>query len=427
MPNLYTLGDVVARMKLVMEFFDNDTSQFTIHLGEYLWKNLRTYKPQLLLEYQPDQSKQSEKKIEKPKPSTTEMAISTHVIGDSQTTEIEDMFKTLSAAFKSGTLSNLINLLQALEGGQQFMKHGGLEEAQRMRRASTLDGISANLRGGDGRKMSAIEKNSFVIDEAIKLAEIEQIEDAEIEKDEDELNDEFQAGDEVIIIEGENCGLFGKLQCSTRGVFGVFDVSTKEDEEGNFGVDVHMPNGQDEGYWIHPEAMQLKRYEAGQEVKVIDGINKGRTGTIQSEEGRLRIDEGSYGVDVKLDDESIEGFWIYPISMKPIDEPEKVEDEDAELAEIDRFDFLPYIPFPGDALDEGLADALNTFEIDINIKRVVAKSGNVVYRYGGKRHLVKFIHGVILVKENGVWTELVPILRKLVGMEKLESDIYSKH
>jgi hypothetical protein len=165
---------------------------------------------------------------------------------------------------------------------------------------------------------------------------------------------------------------------------------------------------------------------AGQEVKIIDGLNKGQTGTIQVDMDRLRFDEGSYGVDVKMADGSSEGFWIYPTSMISANETEKVEKEDADLDEIDKFEFLPYVAHPGDALDEAIADALNTFEIDINIKRLVAKSGKVVYRWNKKRHLVRFIHGIILVKQNGVWSELIPILREQAGLAKVESDIFTK-
>jgi len=355
------------------------------------------------------------------------MKMTATAIGDNRTKELEKMFNSLSSAFKSDTLSNLIDLLKVLEGGTSFLKSGGLEEAQRIRRASTLDSISSKFKSSETEKrMSAVEKNAVVVDAALKLAEIEQIEDDQVDQD-DDLHDEYKAGDEVVIIEGENVGLFGTLQYNTGGIFGVFDEGIKEDEEGNFGVDVHTLGGKTEGYWIHPEAMQLKRYVAGQEVKIIDGLNKGQTGIIQEEGGRLRFDEGSYGVDVKMNDGSSEGFWIYPTSMQSMDEPEKKKVDDEEESElIDRFEFLPYIPYPGDALDEALADQLNTFEIDINIKRIVAKSGKVVYRFNKKRHLVRFIHGIILVKANGVWTDLIPILRDLAGMDKVESDIFSK-
>jgi len=64
MPNLYTLGDVVARMRLVMEYFDNNVDDFVIHLAKHLDKHLRTYKPQLFLEYHPPVKKEEKKKRE---------------------------------------------------------------------------------------------------------------------------------------------------------------------------------------------------------------------------------------------------------------------------------------------------------------------------------------------------------------------------
>merc|ERR1719479_856999 len=105
---------------------------------------------------------------------------------------------------------------------------------------------------------------------------------------------------------------------------------------------------------------------------------------------------------------------------------EEVEEEDPDLAEIDKFDFLPYIGYPGDAMDEALAELLNLQEIDINIKRITTKGGKVVYRYGGKRHLVRYIHGVLLVKENSEWRELLPILRKLAGLPAVTNDLFTK-
>jgi len=297
-----------------------------------------------------------------------------------------------------------------------------LAEAQRFRRASALGALSSSITSGEGRKLSAIEKNLLIVDEALKLADTEETEDLQFEEDWEQ--EDFNAGDEVIIAEGENCGLFGTLQHATGGIFGVFDSTVKEDDEGNYGVDVHTGNGTDEGFWIHPEAMQHKKYQIGDKVKVIDGINKGRFGNIQSDAGQIRIDDGSYGVDVKMDDGNIEGYWIHPTSMIPANDVGKIKkkkkDEDADLEELDQFEFLPYVPFPRDAMDEALAEQLNIYEIDINIRRIIAKSGRVIYRFGGKRHIVRYIHGVLLVKEGNVWMELMPVLRKLAGKPEKE-------
>eukprot|EP00463_Aulacantha_scolymantha_P002270 TRINITY_DN2956_c0_g1_i1.p1 TRINITY_DN2956_c0_g1~~TRINITY_DN2956_c0_g1_i1.p1 ORF type:complete len:157 (+),score=54.31 TRINITY_DN2956_c0_g1_i1:174-644(+) len=112
-----------------------------------------------------------------------------------------------------------------------------LAEAQKCRRASALVAIAASITSEDSRKMSAIEKNAAVVDDAIQLADKEEKEDAQIEEEEIE-QEEFAAGDEVVIIEGDNCGLFGTLQYSTTGIFAALDDTVKEDEDGYFGVDV---------------------------------------------------------------------------------------------------------------------------------------------------------------------------------------------
>jgi len=339
--------------------------------------------------------------------------------------ETDLLFQTLTSALELGSGVDLLKLLMDSSDGSKVTRDR-LRDAQKIRRASTLGSMQAKFSSDDGRRLSAVEKNAIVVEEARKLADKEEEEEDQFDEDEDA--EEFAAGEEVIIVEGENCGLFGTLQHSAEGIFGLFGDIVKEDEEGNYGVDVHTEDGEDEGYWIHPEAMQLKKYVANDAVKVIDGINVGRTGTIQSDGKRLRMDEGAYGVDVTMDDGSIEGYWIHPKSMEPLN-PKAKEDEkdvDEEFEEIDKFEFLPYIPHPGDAMDEALSEALNTFEIDINIKRIVCASGKVVYRYDKKRHLVRYIHGVLLVRENKVWCELLPILRKLAGVPAVDSDLFIK-
>jgi len=421
MAQLLHLTDVEARLKLVLGFFGNDITRFSIHLGRYLSKNQRKYLPSVAGDENVDQSKQDEKKKETKKV-TTNMDAKTE-------SETDSIFKLLTSSFDQDIGADLLSLLKSAGTGK--ISSTKLVDAQRVRRASALGALASTITTGDGRKMSSIEKNEAVIGGAIKLADQEEKEDEELEDDFEQ--EEFRAGDDVVIIEGDNCGLFGTLQHSTGGIFGIFDDAVKEDEEGNFGVDIHPADGgEDEGFWIHPEAMQHKKYTAGDEVKVIDGINVGRFGSIQSEgNGLLRFDAGSYGVDVKMEDGSVEGYWIHPTSMvfKDPSKEKKIErktEEDLDLEEVDKFEFLPYIAFPGDAMDEALGEHLNTLEIDINVKRIIARSGQVVYRYGGRRHLVRFIHGVLLVKENGVWTELIPELRKLAGMDVGESDIFSK-
>jgi hypothetical protein len=289
-----------------------------------------------------------------------------------------------------------------------------LATAQKMRRRDSIMAIEKKITSGDSRKLSSIEKNAFVVDEAIKLATTEEIEEAQLEED-DEAADEVVPGQDVVIIEGDNVGLFGVLQAEGDAI--------KTDYESNYGVNVHMEDGAVEGYWIHPEALQHKKFIAGDRVHVIDGLNAGRTGTIQVDGKRLRFDNGSYGVDVHVDDE-IEGFWVYPKSMKFLEaDRQKQWEEEKQVPELvsdnDKdWEFLPYIPYPNDEVDTILGEALNTFEIDVNIKRLTVGKGKTVYRFGkpSKLNKVRCVHGVLLTKQGKEWVELIPLLRKLAGM-----------
>jgi len=62
MAQLLHLTDVEARLKLVLGFFGNDITRFSIHLGRYLSKNQRKYLPSVAGDENVDQSKQDEKK-----------------------------------------------------------------------------------------------------------------------------------------------------------------------------------------------------------------------------------------------------------------------------------------------------------------------------------------------------------------------------
>merc|ERR1719445_1219705 len=287
-----------------------------------------------------------------------------------------------------------------------------LETAQKIRRRESILAMEKKITTGDGRKMSSIEKNELIVDEAIKLATTEEIEETQLEEEEDEDEEDFFPGQDVVIIEGDNVGLFGVLQAEGDKI--------KTDYESNYGVDVHMEDGTVEGYWIHPEALQHKKFTAGDRVRVIDGLNAGRTGAIQVDGKRLRFDNGSYGVDVDVDGE-IEGFWVYPKSMKFLDAEREKQWEEArkvpDLVSDDEKDweFLPYIPYRNDAVDHALGESLNTEEIDVNIKRLTVGKGKIVYRFGpeGKvqLHKVRCVHGVLLTKYGGEWVELIPLLR----------------
>merc|ERR1712087_475309 len=290
-----------------------------------------------------------------------------------------------------------------------------LEEAQQIRRSSVLETLGTDIDSENGRRMSAVEKNVKIVNNAILLANVEEKEDA-LAEEEGFANqkEKFYGGNKVVIIEGDNCGVFGILQSNPPGIFDSFTWlpvrSVKENDDGYYGVDIELYSGTRdacvEGFWIHPDALYHKKYEAGEEVYVTDGLNAGNYGTIQTDNGRLLFDNGCYGVDVKIPNGTVEGFWIHPSSLQPANkspekekEKEKEEKERKEMEEefskFDKFEFLPYIPYPDCSIDLGMATVLNTHEIDINIKRLITKSGKVVYRWNGKRHLVRYIHGVL--------------------------------
>jgi len=435
---LLSLQDVETRLKLVMQYFNNDTSEFTIHLSKYLDKYgaEREARAKTSGNQQDQKSVKAAKVAAEGKTFVTDMSEVGLLKSLVESADVETK-KDGASALQQACISpgsDLIEMLLA-SGGissapitesknwkdvtektyDRDIVQSALKTAQTIRRRDSVLAISNNITSGDGRKMSSIEKNAFVVGEAIKLATTEEIEADHLEEEDDEEQEEFFPGQDVVIIEGDNVGLFGVLQAEGDKI--------KTDYESNYGVDVHMEDGTTEGYWIHPEALQHKKFVSGDQVRVVDGLNAGRTGNIQVDGKRLRFDNGSYGVDVDVDDE-IEGFWVYPKSMKFLEEerqkqweeerqvPELVSDDDKD------WEFLPYYSYPIDEVDVTLGEALNTFEIDVNIKRLTVGKGKTVYRFGSppKLNKVRCVHGVLLTKQDKQWVELIPLLRKLAGM-----------
>jgi len=70
MSSLFTLTDVEARLKLVMTFFHDDTTEFMVHLSKYFTKDQVKYawrkKPEPTTE-QPNQEEKKKKKKKKKK------------------------------------------------------------------------------------------------------------------------------------------------------------------------------------------------------------------------------------------------------------------------------------------------------------------------------------------------------------------------
>merc|ERR1719422_164532 len=107
---------------------------------------------------------------------------------------------------------------------------------------------------------------------------------------------------------------------------------------------------------------------------------------------------------------------------------------DANLPEEEKnWKYLPYNPIPNDEVDEALAEQLNIWEIDVNIKRLKGKNkkkgakkgkkNKIIYKVAKKKYVVRFIHGVLLCKQigknapaKGGFQELIPLLRVVAGM-----------
>merc|ERR1712141_885487 len=111
---------------------------------------------------------------------------------------------------------------------------------------------------------------------------------------------------------------------------------------------------------------------------------------------------------------------------------------DANLPEEEKnWKYLPYNPIPNDEVDEALAEQLNIWEIDVNIKRLKGKNkkkgakkgkeNKIIYKVAKKKYIVRFIHGVLLCKElgkgaKGGFKELIPLLRKVAGMAETSGE-----
>merc|ERR1711994_148625 len=108
------------------------------------------------------------------------------------------------------------------------------------------------------------------------------------------------------------------------------------------------------------------------------------------------------------------------------------DDEDCELPEEEKnWKYLPYNAMAGNEVDEALAEQLNIWEIDVNIRRLKnkrkgRKKGKAskmkdIYKVNDQKYIVRFIHGVLLAKElksgsKQSFQELIPLLRKVAGM-----------
>jgi len=111
-------------------------------------------------------------------------------------------------------------------------------------------------------------------------------------------------------------------------------------------------------------------------------------------------------------------------------------EDDEELPEEEKsWKYLPYNPMVGNETDEALAEQLNIWEIDVNIKRLKrrkkrGKKNKNIYKVNKTKYIVRYIHGALLCKELGgkdkSFQELIPLLRKIAGMPSVASDAKPK-
>jgi len=126
----------------------------------------------------------------------------------------------------------------------------------------------------------------------------------------------------------------------------------------------------------------------------------------------------------RLEDEEEEELGLALLFAEELDEEEKA------------WNYLPYNPISGNAADEALAEQLNIWEIDVNIRRMKnkkkKKKGKTknIYKVKGKKYIVRYIHGLLLCKEIGgkskTFQELIPLLREIAGMPSVPADAKPK-
>jgi len=164
------------------------------------------------------------------------------------------------------------------------------------------------------------------------------------------------------------------------------------------------------------------------------------------------------GLQEKLTNESGRRLSSVEKTAAVIEEAKKLamqEDEEEELlglAELFEEDlpeeeknwkYLPYNPMANNEVDEALAEQLNIWEIDVNIKRLKNKRKKKkgkkakikdIYKVNSTKYVVRFIHGVLLCKElnppkggkSKGFHELIPLLRQIAGMPAAGDDSKKK-
>jgi hypothetical protein len=159
---------------------------------------------------------------------------------------------------------------------------------------------------------------------------------------------------------------------------------------------------------------------------------------MKSDEGRRlsQVEKNAYVVDAAVELAKQEEQEDQELGIG------KLFGNDEEEEEQKKWKYLPYIAIAGDEVDEALAEQVNIYEIDVNIKRIVQKGkkkkkNKILYKINKKKYAVRYIHNVLLVKQTVAdkkdpkkkstkWVELIPMLRELAGMKPIHSEEIQK-
>jgi len=282
----------------------------------------------------------------------------------------------------------------------------------------------------------------------------------------------------------ETAGTYNAFECLTmedvdtrlEGVFNYFDNNTTKlliyigrymDQRPNFGANAAQnkqdgPLYSDFRFWRGGFSGRdfLSSVKAGT-------LNEGKEQTDEQKEKDILRKEAELaqmqmirrrasilGLKEKLTSESGRRLSSVEKSTAIVEEAKKLaKEEDAEeemlgLSELfeeelpeeeKAWKFLPYNPVSNNEVDEALAEQLNIWEIDVNIKRLKNKKkkkdrrkkgkNKDIYKVNGQKYIVRFIHGVLLCKElNGKsgkkgFQELIPLLRQIAGMAPASEEV----
>jgi hypothetical protein len=284
----------------------------------------------------------------------------------------------------------------------------------------------------------------------------------------------------------ETAGTFNAFDCLTmedvdtrlEGVFNYFDNNTTKlmiyigrymDQRPNFGANAAQnkqggPLYSDFRFWRGGFMGRdfLSSVKTGTLSEGKDQDEEAKEKEIACKESELaqmqmiRRRASILGLQEKLTNESGRRLSSVEKTAAVIEEAKKLalqEDEEEEMMglaslfeedlpeEEKSWKYLPYNPMANNEVDEALAEQLNIWEIDVNIKRLKNKrkkkkgrKGKIkdIYKVSGQKYVVRYIHGVLLCKELNPkakgkgFQELIPLLRQIAGMPAAGDDSKKK-